>query len=69
MGGREGLIDTTVKTSGMGYIQKQFVKFMEDIMAKYEGIVRNSLGNVIQFFVWWRWYRCSVYWNTEARLT
>ena len=52
MGGREGLIDTTVKTSGMGYIQKQFVKFMEDIMAKYEGIVRNSLGNVIQFFVW-----------------
>ena len=52
MGGREGLIDTAVKTSRIGYIQKQFVKFMEDITVKYEGIVRNSLGNVIQFFVW-----------------
>ena len=52
MGGREGLIDTAVKTSRIGYIQKQFVKFMEDITVKYESIVRNSLGNVIQFFVW-----------------
>ncbi|KAL0411767.1 UNVERIFIED_CONTAM: DNA-directed RNA polymerase II subunit RPB1 [Sesamum latifolium] len=49
MGGREGLIDTAVKTSETGYIQRRLVKAMEDIMVKYDGTVRNSLGNVIQF--------------------
>ncbi|PWA79497.1 RNA polymerase II large subunit [Artemisia annua] len=48
MGGREGLIDTAVKTSETGYIQRRLVKAMEDIM-KYDGTVRNSLGDVIQF--------------------
>ncbi|KAJ9703826.1 hypothetical protein PVL29_005200 [Vitis rotundifolia] len=49
MGGREGLIDTVVKTSETGYIQRRLVKAMEDIMVKYNGTVRNSLGDVIQF--------------------
>ncbi|KAG9143347.1 hypothetical protein Leryth_022599 [Lithospermum erythrorhizon] len=49
MGGREGLIDTAVKTSETGYIQRRLVKAMEDIMVKYDGTVRNSQGNVIQF--------------------
>ncbi|KAL0377704.1 UNVERIFIED_CONTAM: DNA-directed RNA polymerase II subunit RPB1 [Sesamum radiatum] len=49
MGGREGLIDTAVKTSETGYIQRRLVKAMEDIMVKYDGTVRNSLGDVIQF--------------------
>ncbi|CAM0951685.1 unnamed protein product [Alopecurus aequalis] len=49
MGGREGLIDTAVKTSETGYIQRRLVKAMEDIMVKYDGTVRNSLGHVIQF--------------------
>ncbi|KAG5135211.1 hypothetical protein JHK82_026399 [Glycine max] len=49
MGGREGLIDTAVKTSETGYIQRRLVKAMEDIMLKYDGTVRNSLGDVIQF--------------------
>ncbi|GKF39436.1 RNA polymerase II largest subunit, partial [Tanacetum coccineum] len=48
MGGREGLIDTAVKTSETGYIQRRLVKAMEDIMVKYDGTVRNSLGDVIQ---------------------
>ena len=30
MGGREGLIDTAVKTSETGYIQRRLVKAMED---------------------------------------
>ncbi|MBA0770004.1 hypothetical protein Gotri_018686, partial [Gossypium trilobum] len=47
--GREGLIDTAVKTSETGYIQRRLVKAMEDIMVKYDGTVRNSLGDVIQF--------------------
>ncbi|GER30894.1 DNA-directed RNA polymerase [Striga asiatica] len=49
MGGREGLIDTAVKTSETGYIQRRLVKAMEDIVVKYDGTVRNSLGYVIQF--------------------
>ncbi|KAL6659840.1 hypothetical protein ACP70R_002669 [Stipagrostis hirtigluma subsp. patula] len=49
MGGREGLIDTAVKTSETGYIQRRLVKAMEDIMVKYDGTVRNSMGDVIQF--------------------
>ncbi|KAM3306061.1 hypothetical protein P3S67_012931 [Capsicum chacoense] len=49
IGGREGLIDTVVKNSETRYIQRMLVKSMEDIMVKYDGTVRNSLGDVIQF--------------------
>ena len=49
MGGREGIIDTAVKTSETGYIQRRLVKALEDVMVKYDGTVRNSVGNVIQF--------------------
>eukprot|EP01105_Mastigella_eilhardi_P009824 TRINITY_DN229_c0_g1_i2.p1 TRINITY_DN229_c0_g1~~TRINITY_DN229_c0_g1_i2.p1 ORF type:complete len:1834 (+),score=472.26 TRINITY_DN229_c0_g1_i2:323-5824(+) len=49
MGGREGLIDTAVKTSETGYIQRRLMKAMEDIQCKYDGTVRNSSGDVIQF--------------------
>ncbi|CAM6103694.1 unnamed protein product [Calypogeia fissa] len=49
MGGQEGLIDTVVKTSKIGYIQRRLVKAMEDATCKYDGTVRNSLGDVIQF--------------------
>ncbi|KAL1914514.1 DNA-directed RNA polymerase II subunit RPB1 [Calcarisporiella thermophila] len=49
MGGREGLVDTAVKTAETGYIQRRLVKALEDVMASYDGTVRNSLGEVIQF--------------------
>ena len=49
MGGREGLIDTAVKTAETGYIQRRLVKAMEDVMVKYDSTVRNSLGEVLQF--------------------
>ena len=49
MGGREGIIDTAVKTSQTGYIQRRLIKALEDIMIKYDGSVRNSLGNLMQF--------------------
>ena len=49
MGGREGLIDTAVKTASTGYIQRRLVKAMEDLMVRYDGTVRNALGEVIQF--------------------
>ena len=49
MGGREGLIDTAVKTAETGYIQRRLVKALEDVMVKYDGTVRDSQGNIIQF--------------------
>ena len=49
MGGREGLSDTAVKTSETGYIQRRLMKALEDVMVKYDGTVRNSAGNILQF--------------------
>ena len=49
MAGREGLIDTAVKTAETGYIQRRLVKALEDVMCKYDGTVRNSLGDIVQF--------------------
>lgn len=49
MGGREGLIDTAVKTAETGYIQRRLVKALEEVMVKYDGTVRNSLGDIVQF--------------------
>lgn len=49
MAGREGLIDTAVKTAETGYIQRRLVKALEDIMVQYDGTARNSLGDIIQF--------------------
>ena len=49
MGGREGLIDTAVKTAETGYIQRRLVKAMEDIIVKYDGTVRNAGGEVLEF--------------------
>ena len=49
MGGREGLIDTAVKTSETGYIQRKLVKGMEDIRVCFDYSVRNANGNIVQF--------------------
>ncbi len=49
MGGREGLIDTACKTAETGYIQRRLVKAMETVMAKYDGTLRTSGGNIVQF--------------------
>ncbi|KAI3381551.1 hypothetical protein SNEBB_008712 [Seison nebaliae] len=49
MGGREGLIDTAVKTAETGYIQRRLMKAMESVMVKYDNTVRNSNEQLIQF--------------------
>ncbi|KAJ2904513.1 DNA-directed RNA polymerase II subunit rpb1 [Zalerion maritima] len=49
MAGREGLIDTAVKTAETGYIQRRLVKALEDVQVRYDGTVRNSLGDIVQF--------------------
>ena len=48
MGGREGLIDTAVKTAETGYIQRRLIKSMESVMVKYDGTVRNQIEQVCQ---------------------
>uniref|UniRef100_A0A6C0HAE7 DNA-directed RNA polymerase n=1 Tax=viral metagenome TaxID=1070528 RepID=A0A6C0HAE7_9ZZZZ len=49
MGGRVGLIDTAVKTSTTGYIQRRLIKGLEDLMVNYDMTVRTNKGKVVQF--------------------
>jgi DNA-directed RNA polymerase II subunit RPB1 len=49
MSGREGLIDTAVKTADTGYIQRQLVKAMEDCVTQNDGTVRDAKMNIVQF--------------------
>ena len=49
MGGRVGLIDTAVKTSQTGYIQRRLIKGMEDFKVEYDMTVRNHHGKIVQF--------------------
>ncbi len=49
MGGREGLIDTAVKTADTGYISRRLMKALEDVMVKYDGTVRTSREVIITF--------------------
>ncbi len=49
MGGRVGLIDTAVKTSTTGYIQRRLIKGLEDLMVNYDMTVRSNKGKIVQF--------------------
>ncbi|KAL7275542.1 hypothetical protein RUND412_001501 [Rhizina undulata] len=49
MAGREGLIDTAVKTSRSGYLQRCLIKGMEGIKVAYDNTVRDSDGSLVQF--------------------
>ena len=49
MAGREGLVDTAVKTAETGYMQRRLMKSLEDLSTKYDQSVRNSSGGIVQF--------------------
>lgn len=50
MAGREGLIDTAVKTSRSGYLQRCLIKGMEGLKAEYDNSVRDTAdGSMVQF--------------------
>lgn len=49
MAGREGLVDTAVKTAETGYMQRRLVKSLEDLCCHYDGTVRNSVNDICQF--------------------
>ncbi|NWI66627.1 RPA1 polymerase, partial [Todus mexicanus] len=49
MAGREGLVDTAVKTSRSGYLQRCIIKHLEGLVVQYDLTVRDSDGSVVQF--------------------
>lgn len=49
MGGRVGLIDTAVKTSSTGYIQRKLIKALEDLKVEYDMTIRNNKNKIVQF--------------------
>jgi DNA-directed RNA polymerase III subunit RPC1 len=49
VGGREGLVDTAVKTAETGYMQRRLMKALEDLVVKYDNTVRSSNETIIQF--------------------
>ena len=48
-GGREGLVDTAVRTSQSGYMQRRLVNALQDISSCYDKTVRNAAGEIVQF--------------------
>jgi len=49
MSGREGLVDTAVKTSRSGYLQRCLVKHLESLTVAYDRTVRDNDGGIHQF--------------------
>jgi len=49
MGGREGLVDTAVRTAESGYAQRKLMKALEDLKIEHDGTVRDAAANIVQF--------------------
>jgi len=47
MGGREGLVDTAVRTQQSGYMQRRLINALEPLKVEYDRTVRNPVGDVI----------------------
>jgi len=49
MGGREGLVDTAVRTAQSGYMQRRLINALQDLKVDYDGTVRDPTGIIVQF--------------------
>lgn len=49
MGGREGLVDTAVRTQQSGYMQRRLINALEHLRVEHDGTVRDSQDNIIEF--------------------
>src|SRR6476469_3358303 len=49
MGGREGLVDTAVRTQQSGYMQRRLINALEHMKIEYDQTVRDPHGNIIQY--------------------
>ncbi|WP_394325364.1 hypothetical protein [Methanobrevibacter arboriphilus] len=48
MGGREGLVDTAIRTAQSGYMQRRLVNALQDLNVRESGLVTDNRGMVIQ---------------------
>ncbi len=48
-GGREGLVDTAVRTSQSGYMQRRLMNSLVDLVVEYDETVRSAYGELVQF--------------------
>ena len=48
MGGREGLVDTAIRTAQSGYMQRRLVNALEDLNVRPDGLVADNKNQVIQ---------------------
>jgi len=49
IGGREGLVDTAVRTSQSGYLQRRMINALQDLKVEYDRSVRTTGGRILQF--------------------
>ena len=49
MGGREGLVDTAVRTSKSGYLQRRLINALSELETQYDGTVRDTNDKIVQF--------------------
>jgi len=49
MGGREGLVDTAVRTAQSGYLQRRLINALQDLRVEYDGTVRDDEAKIVQF--------------------
>jgi len=49
MGGREGLVDTAVRTQQSGYLQRRLINALESFRVEYDNTVRDPQGNIVEF--------------------
>jgi DNA-directed RNA polymerase subunit A' len=49
MGGREGLVDTAVRTQQSGYMQRRLINALEHLKIEYDLTVRDPHGNIVQY--------------------
>jgi len=48
MGGREGLVDTALRTSQSGYMQRRLINALQDLHVEYDGTVRTADDRIVQ---------------------
>jgi DNA-directed RNA polymerase subunit A' len=48
MGGREGLVDTAVRTSQSGYMQRRLINALQDLKVEYDSTVRGADGRIVE---------------------
>ncbi|MCP8312289.1 MAG: DNA-directed RNA polymerase subunit A' [Candidatus Methylarchaceae archaeon HK02M1] len=49
IGGREGLVDTAVRTQQSGYMQRRLINALEHLKVEYDLTVRDPFGNIVEF--------------------